>query len=231
MRVKQDFYFNNYTLVAISWLCIAVCTVIGAASGDRSIKTISTMITRDNRLKIAFGMTVLLSLLCNGVVLYGMIRTRVHSIKRLIMGVYALAGVALLVLGVVTTKNDAVTHRIMASVAFTGLIIAITAVFESGRRYVVHIRTASSAVATMVLSAILYVATKEPWFEFVLVTSLHVSIAAQIEEHEHFTEDGTTADRAPGDTVLHTRLQEQRCNRPLQWKGDSLGPAEAPESE
>lgn len=212
MRIKQVFYLNNYALVLVSWVAIAACTVAGA-SMDGGLETISEMITRSSALEIAFGMTVLLSLLCNGAVLYGMIQERMHqndTARMVIMVIYAASGCAMLAFGVVTTETDDDFHTSMAMLAFSGFIAVTAGLLYAGYRYVVHVHVAVAAVGTCAASGLAWIVTSEPAFEYVLVTALHVAIAAQIEEHAHFTQ-GVWVRGGASDTIVQSRLQERRC--------------------
>ena len=187
-------------LIVLNYVLLAGLTVFGASLKSRHADqnfdkwvwdTISEMITRDDRLKHVFVLYVLFSVLCVFVAIRLLLRRTkrinelyhrcVTDLECLALNAawlsYAMSAAALLGVGVVSTDTDEKTHTMLASVSFVCLLL--TTMFLAMCMHNGHLQLSPIWVYMCVVSgagaALAYVITEKFYWEYVLVTVVHLA--------------------------------------------------------
>ena len=180
MRFKTSRYVE--VCVVLNFIGVLACTLYGGLRDGARWDTISDMISRDDRLRHGFVVYVILSCFVIAVALAVVVQRAMenHLLER--PGyVYAIAVVYLITVGayvaaaITSSDIDVDQHTSAAAVAFAGLLL-VSAMLSAAQWSITKSKWwALGALAVAVGSGLAYLVTSTYYWEYVLVSFLHVT--------------------------------------------------------
>ena len=168
------------TCVTLNFLGVLACTLYGGLHSDKDWETISEMVARNDRLRHGFVGYVFLSTLLILAVVYTVIMRlegiggKLHGWVYLVWVTYAIAMGSYLGAAIESTDIDTDMHTSLSVAAFVGLLtLAALVVFLQWS----HARFRWLSVTVLlcaIASGLMYPITSDYYWEYVLVTLLHI---------------------------------------------------------